>query len=49
MKKDLQSFSIAKLGELKPVVNFYEGYLGREGVIERMKKDLLGFSKAKLR
>ena len=32
MKKDLQSFSNANLSELKPVVDFYEGYIGEEAV-----------------
>jgi len=48
MKKDLQGFSNANPDTLKAVVEFIEGYIGKEEVIERMKKGLLGFSRLKL-
>ena len=39
---------LSNLEELKGVVVFIESYIGREGVIERMKRDLEGFSRANL-
>ena len=48
MKKDLYSFSRAKLGELKQVTELHVEYIGEEAVKERMKKDLLGFSRCEV-
>ena len=35
MERDLQGFAIAKLEELKGVVSFIEGYIGRRGGKEK--------------